>query len=136
MFGDIEKFLKKFHLTVKDVSGFTWAGLNAPSDFPAQAQRLPVKDSPGWKRRVKLLKKQEGVCAYCDKKFDENNTPTVDHIIPKSKGGSYRLDNLVLVCSNCNTLKGNLTSYHEAKARAVVFMKFVERLRDKGYLRD
>ena len=32
---------------------------------------------------------------------------TIDHIIPKNKGGKDRWDNLVAACSKCNTKKGN-----------------------------
>jgi len=32
---------------------------------------------------------------------------TVDHVIPKSKGGGWELENLVTACSVCNRLKGS-----------------------------
>lgn len=32
---------------------------------------------------------------------------TVDHIIPKSKGGTYHLDNLNPMCSHCNGAKAD-----------------------------
>jgi len=32
---------------------------------------------------------------------------TVDHIKPKSKGGTYHIDNLDPMCSSCNSKKGN-----------------------------
>jgi len=32
---------------------------------------------------------------------------TVDHIVPKSKGGLRTLDNLQPMCENCNVKKGN-----------------------------
>ena len=32
---------------------------------------------------------------------------TIDHIIPKNRGGKDSWNNLVAACSNCNTQKGN-----------------------------
>lgn len=36
---------------------------------------------------------------------------TVDHILPKSKGGTYDLDNLRPMCSKCNEKLGNSQTY-------------------------
>jgi 5-methylcytosine-specific restriction endonuclease McrA len=43
-------------------------------------------------------------CAYCGEKSEQL---TIDHIIPKSKGGSNRQDNLLPACERCNGLKGS-----------------------------
>ncbi len=47
-------------------------------------------------------------CAYCGKSFD--HTPltkgTVDHIIPRSKGGTDEIENLLPSCGACNVAKG------------------------------
>lgn len=35
------------------------------------------------------------------------NTATMDHLIPKSKGGTNRRDNFVVACRSCNTKRGS-----------------------------
>lgn len=42
-------------------------------------------------------------CAYCGWKHDL----TIDHVIPRSKGGSEHINNLVLACLDCNLSKSN-----------------------------
>ena len=51
---------------------------------------------------------QEGVCNGCRIVFPFRNF-TVDHIIPRSRGGTDHPDNLQLLCAACNSLKGNRT---------------------------
>ena len=58
----------------------------------------------GYELREYLLHKWQHQCAYCDKK----DIPLeIDHIIPKSKGGSDSVTNLVIACRSCNEKKSN-----------------------------
>ncbi len=57
----------------------------------------------GYEVKEYLLEKWGRECAYCDA---ENTPLEVDHIQPKSKGGSNRVSNLTLACHDCNQRKG------------------------------
>jgi 5-methylcytosine-specific restriction endonuclease McrA len=59
-------------------------------------------------------------CACCGSELDyglgKNNldkldihTPSTDHIVPRSIGGSLDIENLWIICNRCNTLKNNST---------------------------
>lgn len=60
-----------------------------------------------------VYKKFGGICICCNKKlsFEENcnsnNYPSIDHIIPLSKGGTHTWDNVQLMCRGCNIAKSN-----------------------------
>ncbi len=61
----------------------------------------------GYELREYLLEKWARTCAYCGAK----NIPLqVEHIIPKTRGGSDRVANLTLACEKCNLKKGNQTA--------------------------
>ena len=51
---------------------------------------------------------QEGKCNGCEVLFPFRNM-TIDHIIPRSRGGTDDPDNLQLLCGACNSTKGNRT---------------------------
>lgn len=53
-----------------------------------------------------ILAKTGGKCYYCGCELEPENN-TVDHIIPRSNGGSDQSENLVPCCRFCNSLKGN-----------------------------
>lgn len=61
----------------------------------------------GYNIRNYLLEKHGRKCFYCDKAVSNFE---VEHMIPKAKGGSNRIDNLTLSCHNCNQKKGTLTA--------------------------
>ena len=52
-------------------------------------------------------------CMYCAK---SNKRMTIDHVIPRSKGGRSDFDNCVACCGNCNIRKAN-RSPREARMR-------------------
>lgn len=52
-----------------------------------------------------IFKRDNHTCAYCGRFRDL----TIDHIIPKSKGGKDSWDNLISSCFGCNSRKGDRT---------------------------
>jgi len=59
----------------------------------------------GYEVREYLLEKWNRRCAYCEK----SGVPLqVEHIIPRSRGGSDRVSNLTISCQDCNQKKGNM----------------------------
>ena len=72
----------------------------------------------GYTIRNYLLEKWDHRCVYCRKK----NIPLeIDHIIPRSRDGTNRVDNLTITCQKCNLKKGNkLASECSAKIRKII----------------
>lgn len=72
----------------------------------------------GYKRAVKLIGEPVR-CDMCGLLFPEElkrpmssshqhlNQPTIDHIVPRSKGGGNNKENLRWVCFECNQIKGS-----------------------------
>lgn len=55
--------------------------------------------------RHKIYKRDGHKCVYCG----NSKQLTIDHLIPKSKGGKNTWENLVTCCSRCNVKKGDKT---------------------------
>ena len=78
----------------------------------------------GYLLREYLLHKWQRTCAYCGNK----DVPLqLEHIVPKSRGGSSRVFNLTLACKACNRRKGVQTAeefgYPEIQAQARVSLR-------------
>lgn len=62
---------------------------------------------------AKLYVKYNGVCQICGQKLpldcdlNDDRHPSIDHIIPVSKGGNHTWDNVQLLCRKCNCKKRN-----------------------------
>ena len=63
-----------------------------------------------------LYGRQKGKCAGCCHHFEYQHLE-MDHIVPRAKGGSDADDNLQLLCSSCNRIKGSTRDMSELKAR-------------------
>jgi 5-methylcytosine-specific restriction endonuclease McrA len=65
------------------------------------------------KRSVRLTRRNiyardQNLCQYCGEHFPLGQL-SIDHVMPKSRGGKTTWENLVASCTTCNTRKGNRT---------------------------
>ncbi|MFA5484914.1 MAG: HNH endonuclease [Candidatus Pacearchaeota archaeon] len=58
--------------------------------------------------RRNIYVRDNGICQFCGKTLTMK-TMTLDHVIPKSRGGSTSWTNIVCSCVKCNSKKGNKT---------------------------
>lgn len=67
--------------------------------------KVPYKDIPLTRRNI--LERDRHSCQYCGYRGDQL---TLDHILPRSRGGADSWENLVTACVRCNIKKkGNRT---------------------------
>lgn len=65
-----------------------------------RTKTLPIKEA-------REIVADPPVCPYCDKKIPYREI-SIDHVEPRSKGGSSEPENLVYCDRRCNMAKGNL----------------------------
>ncbi|MBW4519717.1 MAG: HNH endonuclease [Scytolyngbya sp. HA4215-MV1] len=53
--------------------------------------------------RRELFRRDNHTCQYCG----STKKLTIDHVIPRSKGGGHTWDNVVAACETCNSRKGD-----------------------------
>ena len=70
---------------------------------------MPKKPTRPLKHQlIYFITESETKCAYCGRRYDDEKTKkTMDHVVPKSKGGETSLANIIICCQNCNVKKGN-----------------------------
>lgn len=63
----------------------------------------------GWlKQRFFVLARDQFKCTYCGRSAADGAVLHVDHIHPKSAGGSDEMENLTTACKECNHGKGDV----------------------------
>lgn len=65
--------------------------------------------------RYNIYTRDQCTCQYCGQKLPRHEL-NLDHVIPRSRGGTSRWENIVCSCVRCNRLKGGRTP-KEAKMR-------------------
>ncbi|MCY4235706.1 MAG: DNA methyltransferase [Cyanobacteria bacterium MAG CAR2_bin_4] len=98
--------LVKERIVVDPAANPLWAG---PIALDTPPKRTDLGNLANYRtHRHRLYGEQEGVCPGCNTHFPFR-VMDVDHILPRSKGGTDHPDNLQLLCSGCNRSKGGKT---------------------------
>src|SRR5690606_18574429 len=58
--------------------------------------------------RRNLFARDGHQCQYCGRRFPASQL-SIDHVLPKSRGGTTTWENVVCSCVRCNTMKGGRT---------------------------
>ena len=99
----------------------SWAQLRVAADQPhlrtvslrirvpeiivlASYDSIPRREVPFTRRN--LYKRDAFTCQYCERRMSSEDL-SIDHVIPRSKGGKTSWTNCVLACIRCNVRKGN-----------------------------
>lgn len=65
--------------------------------------RVPFRAGVPLTRRA-VFARDGGACAYCG-----GPATSIDHVVPRSKGGAHIWDNVVSACERCNRIKADRT---------------------------
>ena len=88
-------------------------------DPRGSARRSPTAGNRGqggkWLRpqtRRRIYERDGWLCVWCTVKVAQQLAPgiclaSVDHVVPRSRGGSNRPGNLITCCATCNTKRGH-----------------------------
>jgi 5-methylcytosine-specific restriction endonuclease McrA len=66
---------------------------------------IPIQEHIPTRRNI--FKRDKWTCQYCGMKSKNPKTLTIDHVMPKSRGGDSTWTNLVTACPSCNRKKAN-----------------------------
>lgn len=82
--------------------------------------------------REYMFERDGPICVYCGDEYETITKLTIDHVIPKTMGGSNEIFNLVLSCYDCNRNKGGKNN-----SLLINYLLQVRRLRElRGILEE
>jgi 5-methylcytosine-specific restriction endonuclease McrA len=96
---------------VEEVSAFTIRTPRITIPVPSVVRLRTYRKVPRVKRSVSrkgILLRDLSRCQYCCGRFEPREL-TLDHVVPRSRGGASSWENLVAACFRCNNRKGSRT---------------------------
>ncbi len=116
------------------------ATIRSPSyewPFPVVIKVNSIKSNAiqGPPTRMMIYYRDNFRCAYCGKVLKDNEI-TIDHVIPKSKGGRWSWENLVTCCRECNSKKKDeiwIPIYVIPKKPNFLFPKYIKIIKVVDY---
>jgi len=82
---------------------------------------MPKKRVTATQKRA-VIRRAQGCCEYCHSQARyATQSFSIEHIVPRDKGGATTLDNLALSCQGCNSHKYNkITGFDPVSRQAVL----------------
>lgn len=100
-------FSGKAHAVENDSRRFRSAHLDIEMPTVLRLNRYVRRPIPPLRPSRRAIFARDGhTCQYCGQ---PKHPLTLDHVIPRDRGGTTGWENLVCCCTQCNNLKGNLT---------------------------
>ena len=96
---------------VEETSGHVVRTAKIRIPVPSVVRLRVYRKMPRPRRSVSrkgVILRDASVCQYCNRKFESRDL-TLDHVIPRSRGGESTWENLVASCLRCNNTKGDRT---------------------------
>src|SRR5512146_2824218 len=93
----------------EEVNGHFLHGARLTIRVPSVIRLLEYRRIPHQTRalsRKNILLRDRNTCQYCGTVLGSSDL-TLDHVIPRSRGGASTWENLVACCQPCNRRKGN-----------------------------
>ena len=90
---------------IKELQGL-WENVIHRHDIPQRTDIEVLRLYNSLDNKKHLYGQQDGHCNGCYEHFETRHLE-VDHIIARSMGGTDHIENLQLLCGNCNRVKGN-----------------------------
>lgn len=132
---EIGSTVKEFHGGISSATGLQ-SILNISSILgvtgPLLGDKFYNRESVYADRAI-LYARDQYLCAYCGDSFDSRGL-TIDHVMPKSRGGKNTWVNCVTACKTCNHKKGNRTP-EEAKMH-LIYVPYSPNVFEKMILRN
>jgi 5-methylcytosine-specific restriction endonuclease McrA len=76
-----------------------------------KAVKKKMKLNKRFKKRVQWFQLGQRRCHCCGVQLnwaqDYDNSATVEHMVPDSKGGTFHDENILITCRSCNSRRGN-----------------------------
>lgn len=103
----ITLFVKERCTIVEDYGREVYPGIMLPSVIRLTTyQYIPMRVTQ--MTRKNIYSRDHNACQYCGRRPGGHNL-TLDHVIPKSRGGPNTWQNLVTCCRRCNKIKDDRT---------------------------
>jgi 5-methylcytosine-specific restriction endonuclease McrA len=84
-----------------------WKDMRLPSVIRlSRYRKIPQRRHDVTRRSI--LSRDQHTCQYCNTQLPTTRL-TIDHVVPRSRGGRNTWENLVACCSACNRWKANRT---------------------------